>query len=705
MAGVGKTRLAIHAAYLLAREMSFDHVLFVNLRGFHPDPTQPPADPAAVLDGFLRLLGVPGHQIPHDLLARSVLYRDRVAGTRALVVLDNAATAEQVRPLLPESPGCPVLVTSRRKLNDLHPAIHLAVDVFAPDEAVAFLTREAPRVPVGQDPDAMSRIARRCGYLPLALGLVTGHIRATPGWTLNDHADRLDERHHQRRLDDSVELALGLSCRHLTSDQHQLLRLAASHPGQDLDPYAAAALADTDLRTTQTRLDHLCRDHLLQQGTHGRYTFHDLVRAYAAGRSSDEDPPPERRAALTRLFDYYLAAATAAVNALHPAETHRRPRISLPRTPIPDLTDPGTAHSWLDTERTNLVAVAAHTTDHGWPTHSTRLATVLFSYLDRGHYTDAMVIHGHALHAAEHTGDTAGQGQALSHLGFTGMRLGRSEQAVEYFQQALLLFRQAGDRSGEARVLYSLGAAGRRTGHYRLSANYLQHSLALYRQLGDRIGEANALNNLGIVEERLSHEQLAVDHLQQSLALCRQTGDRAGEACALNNLGAIEGRLGRSERAADRLQQALAGYRDAGIRRGEACVLDSLGDFHAGLGQPDRATEYYQQALAILREIGNRFGEARALNGLGEVTHATGHPVDAITHHAAAHTIAADTGDRPEQARALAGLGHAYRTLDNHTRARQHYQQALSLYTALGALNADHLRADLAALDNSPAQR
>jgi hypothetical protein len=292
MAGVGKTQLAIHAGHLLARDHPFDRVLFVNLRGFHPNPAQPPADPADVLDGFLRLLGVPGQQVPHDLPGRTAAYRGRLAGTRTLIVLDNAASEEQVRPLLPETPSCPVLVTSRRSLTALHRATHLTVDVFTPDEAVAFLTRAAPEVPVGEDPHAPARIARRCGYLPLALGLVTAHIRGTPGWTLTDHADRLDERHHNRRLDTGVELALDLSYQHLPANQQRLLRLAALHPGQDLDVHAAAALADSDLATARTHLRHLCRNHLLQQNTPGRYTFHDLVRAYATSRASDEDPRP-----------------------------------------------------------------------------------------------------------------------------------------------------------------------------------------------------------------------------------------------------------------------------------------------------------------------------------------------------------------------------------------------------------------------------
>jgi len=500
MAGVGKTQLAVHAGHLLHQQRPFERVLFVNLRGFDPDPAQPPADPAAVLDGFLRLLGMPGQQIPHDLDARAAAYRDRLAGTRALVVLDNAATTEQVRPLLPATPGCLALVTSRHSLADLHPATHLTVDVFTPDEALAFLTQAVPDIPVGADPRAVARIARRCGYLPLALGLVTGHIRGTPGWTLTDHADRLDEYHQDRRLDTGVELTLNLSYQHLPARRRRLLRLAALHPGQDLDAYAAAALTDTDLPTAQQDLHHLHRDHLLQQSTPGRYTFHDLVRAYATIRATDEDRPPERRTALTRLFDHYLATTATAMNTLHPAEAHNRPAIPPAGTPTPDLTDPDTAREWLDTERPTLVAVAAHTATHGWPTHTTPLSRTLFRYLVGGHHTDAVTVHGHAHHAARHNGDPTEQAHALTDLGVAHARLGRYGPAGDHFQQALDLFQQAGDpagQAGEADTLNGLGEVEVRSGRYGPAGDHLQQALTLHRQLGNHTGEAWALDSLG----------------------------------------------------------------------------------------------------------------------------------------------------------------------------------------------------------------
>ncbi|TWP53334.1 tetratricopeptide repeat protein [Lentzea tibetensis] len=695
MAGVGKTQLAVHIAHLLAQDELFDRVLFVNLRGFHPDPAQPPADPAAVLDGFLRLLGLPGQQIPHDLPGRSAVYRNRLAGTRTLIVLDNAADADQVRPLLPDTPGCPVLVTSRRSLTTLHPAAHLAVDVFTPDEARRFLTDAIPDVPAGADPAAAARIADRCGHLPLALGLVAGHIRDTPGWTLTDHADRLDERHRSRRLDTGLQLALDLSYRHLPPGQRRLLRLAALHPGHDLDAYAAAALTDTDLSTARSHLHHLCRDHLLQQASSGRYTLHDLVRAHAGNQATDEDPPPARRAALTRLFDYYLSATGIAMNALHPAETHRRPQVPELGTPAPALTDPDAARTWLGTERPTLVAVAAHTASHGWPTHAIRLSVTLFRYLMGGYHTDALAIHGHAHHAAQRSGDPTGLAHALNGLGTTHMLMGRYGPAAEHYRQALALCWDAGDPVGRARTLHNLGVVETWRGRYRQSADQYEQALVFFRQGGDRIGEARSLACLGTVEERLGRYQQAVDHHGQALAVHREAGDRAGQANALSGLGCVEVRLGWCGPATDHLHQALTLYRQLGNRTGEAWVLDTHGALHMLLDQPAEAIGHYQHAMAIFRVIGERQGEAWTLNGLGEAAHTTGRPADALAHHTEALTIAADIDALDPQARAHTGLGHAHRTLGDLSSARTHYKHAVALYTELGMPEADQVQAHL----------
>jgi tetratricopeptide (TPR) repeat protein len=694
MAGVGKTGLAVHAGHLVARRDPFDRVLFVNLRGLHPDPAQPPVEPAAVLDGFLRLLGMSGQLIPRDLRARTAAYRNRLAGTRTLVVLDNAASADQVRPLLPDVPGCPVVVTSRRRLTGLRSATHLVVDVFAPEEGERFLAEVTPGVPIGPDPDAAARIARRCGHLPLALGLVTAHIRATPGWTLTDHADRLDERHRDRRLDTGVELALDLSYRHLPADRRRVLRLLALHPGQDFDTDAAAALADTDAATVRLCLDDLCADHLLQQSAPGRYSYHDLVRDFAASQAVDEDRPLDRRAAQTRLFDHYLATATAAMDRRFPARVHRH-AAGPPAIGVPALDDPATALAWLDTERPTLVAVAAHTAAHGWTAHTTRLSTTLFRYLSCDHPTEALAIHGHARDAARQADDPDAEAHALIGLGGAHTQLGHHPTATEHFQHALLLFRQTGDLVGQARAHANLGVIEGRSGRYRAAAEHCAHALIVARQSGNRTVEVNTLNNLGVAEGHLGHYDAAAEHHQRALTLSRRTGNRDAEASALNHLGVIEARLGRYESASDHLHEALARYRRIGNLDGEAGALHHLGALQNRLGRPAQAVDRYREALAIARRIGNRHAEAWVLNGLGDAARTAGRPGDAAGHYREALAIAVEIGARDTQANAHAGLGHAHRALGDTAQARRHHRQAVALYTELDLPEADDLRGHL----------
>jgi tetratricopeptide (TPR) repeat protein len=697
MAGVGKTQLAVHAGHLLHAEQPFDQVLFANLRGFHPDPTQPPADPGAVLDGFLRLLGMPGGQIPHDLDGRAAAYRDLLNGVRALIVLDNAATADQVRPLLPATAGCLTLITSRRNLADLPTDMRLAVDLFSPDEAAAFLVQA---VSGAEDLDAVARICRRCGHLPLALSLIAGHIRNTPGWTLADHADRLDERHRDRRLDTGVETALALSYQDLPADRQRLFRLAALHPGQDFDAYAAAALTGADLSAARSTLDHLRRDHLLLPATAGRYTYHDLVRAYATGRADDEDRPADRRDALTRLFDHYLATAAAAMNSLHPAEAHYRPVIAPVATPGPDLTVPDTALAWLDAERPTLVAVAGHTADHGWPGHTTRLARILSRYLGGGHYNDALVVFGHAYRAALDDGDLAAQAHARTDLGVGYMRLGELGLAAEHFQQAVVLFGQTNDSTG-ARALFNLGSVTERLGRYPQAIDYIQQALARYRRAGDRSGEIRALNGIGYVMQRSHRFAEAAGFHREALELARQTDNHTSEAHALQGLGDAALPSGTFEPAAGYLHRALDLYRRLGDRDGQAGVLDSLGMLHTRLGRAAEAVGYLEQALAMFRETGDQTFEAWALGNLGDALQLAGRTAEALASHTAAHAIAAALGAPEPQAVADRGLGRAHHALGDHDRAREHYERALAYYAEAGLPEADEIRTHLADLDET----
>jgi tetratricopeptide (TPR) repeat protein len=725
-------------------------VLFVNLRGFHPDPAQPPADPAAVLDGFLRLLGVPGQEIPHDLTARTAAYRDRLTGTHTLVVLDNAAHAEQVRPLLPQTPGCLTMVTSRRSLTDLHSATHLTVNVFTSDEAVALLTGAVPEVPAGADPRAAARIAHHCGHLPLALSLVAGHISSTPGWTLTDHADRLDERLRHHQLEGGVELALNLSYQHLPADQQRLLRLAALHPGQDLDAYAATALIDTDLSTAGTMLEHVCRDHLLQQATPGRYSFHDLVRAYAASRASDEDPPPQRRTALTRLLDYYLATTATAMNLAYPYEEQHRPKVSPVGTPTPDMADRTQAELWLDTELPNLLAIAHHAAGHGWPEQAWQLSATLDRHLrTRGRYRDAETLHQHTLDLARHLGNHPAEMNALNGLGEVHLRLGRYEQADGHFGRALQIAQDIGHRAGELTGLNGLGDVHRMLGRHEQADGHYRRALQIAQDIGHRAGERTALTGLGYVHRMLGGYEQADGHYRRALQIAQDIGARVGELTALNGLGDVHRMLGRHEQADGHYRRALQIAQDIGARVGEMAALVGLGEVHWRRGRYEQAGDHYRWALQIAQDIGDRAGELNALNGLGDVHrrlgrhgeaahcyqqvfdlardlgssnwqyealqgmgrlhHATSHPELALTHHEQALQYATDLAQPADQARAHDGLAHAHHALNHYDQARRHWQHALNILTALGTDHTEeiqtsvpNIRAHLTNLDQQP---
>ena len=699
-AGVGKTALAVHWAHQSLDRFP-DGQLYVNLRGY--DPGQPAA-PGEVLARFLGALGVAGPDIPADLDERAARYRTELAGRRTLVVLDNAATVDQVRPLLPGTGSSMVLVTSRDSLAGLvavDGAQRLDLELLPPDDAVTLLRRLIGQR-VDADPGAAAALAEQCAHLPLALRVAAELAAARPSTPLSELVAELADQQHRLDLLDAdgdyrsaVAAVFSWSMRHLPAEAARTFRLLGLHPGPDVDGYAVAALTGTDLPPARRALDRLARAHLVHPTGPGRYGMHDLLRAYAAGLTAEQDAGADRRAASVRLFDYYVATVAAAAERLDLLDAHDRSDLPQPATPTPDLADPEAARRWLDAERPCLVAAAAHTATHGLAAHTVRLSTTLYRYLEGGHYVDALTIHGHARDAAREAGDAAGQAHAVLGLSAINFRLGRLDAATDHLGQAMILYRQAGDKIGEARVLTNLGVVEDQRGRYQAAADRLEQGLVLYREVGYLRGEAIALHNLGVAERQLGRYQAAVDRLEEALVLCRQLGFRQNEAMTLHNLGLALERQGRFEAAADHQEQALALFQQLGYPRGEAWALDGLGTAYTRLDRPDEAVPLHQQALTLFERSGERSGEARSLNGLGEAALATGRPADALTHH----TTAVTTSPIPdEQARGHAGLGHAHLALGDPARARQHYERALVLYDDLRSPEADNVRAHLAGL-------
>jgi tetratricopeptide (TPR) repeat protein len=608
-AGVGKTALALRWAHRVRGQFP-DGQLYVNLHGFDPEQPLPAAD---ALAGFLRALGLAGQNIPAEVEERAAAYRSLLDGRRMLVVLDNASSVEQVRPLLPGAPSCVVLVTSRDSLAGLvarHSARRLDLDLLPLEDAVALLA-----VLIGgrvqAEPEAAATLARLCARLPLALRVAAELAAARPTISLAELVSELaDEQRRLELLDaggdarTAVRGAFSCSYHHLPAVVARAFRLIGLHPGPDFDSYAVAALADTSRDHAQQIVDRLARAHLVQAPRPGRYSMHDLLRTYATYLAGIEDSEVERRAGLTRLFDHYLATAAAAMDTLIPAEQHRRPRIPPPTTPTPPMPDHAQARVWLDTERLTLTAVSAYTTARGWPGHTTRLSTTLYRYLDAGgHFPDGLTIHTHALHAARHTDEPTAEADALLHLGRIYWRQGHYGQAAHHLQRALSLAREIGDRVAETNALLNLGTLYQQQGHYQRATNHHQQALVLAREIGDRHGEANTLRDLGTVYRRRGCYQQAVDHHQQALALFRETGDQYGEACALNRSAETLLAIHQHNQARTQHTAALTLATQIGERYEQARAHDGLAHIHQVTGDLSQARQHWRHALALYAEL------------------------------------------------------------------------------------------------------
>jgi tetratricopeptide (TPR) repeat protein len=638
-----------------------------------------------------------------------------------------------------------VVITSRRQLTGLaasEGAEQVTLDVLTEADARDLLARRLGAGRLAREPEAVERLITLCARLPLALSITAARAAARPAIPLASLAEELDDAHG--RLDaldtgDSViSVRAAFSCSYLSlrPAAARMFRLVGLHPGPDITVPAAASLAQVRPADARLHLGELARSHLLAEHSPGRFTFHDLLRAYAREQVEACDAADAQRTALASLFDYYLAAAAGAMDTLVPAEHDRRPSIPVPANLAAPVDTPAAALAWLDAERATLVAIATHAATRGWAGHATRLAAILHRYLDMsGHYTEARTVHTHAIRAAYGTDDRAAQADALISLGVTDWRQGRYQEAADNYRQALALYRELGHRLGQARAFGNLGVVTWRQGRYEQAAdhhlqalalyrdlgqlagvgNALDHlgviswaqgyygraadrhkqALALYHEIGHKHGQANALDSLGRVLWRQGHHEQAADHHQRALGLYRDIGHREGEASALDSLGRVLWRQGHHEQAADHHQRALDLYRDIGSRAGEAEALDSLGRVLLGQGRYEQAADHHQRALALFRELRDRSGEAGALNGAGEALRAIGRAEEARARHQEALDVAGQTGDRYQEARAHNGIGHGYYSTENRSQARQHWERALSLYTDLGVPDANDVRGRL----------
>jgi tetratricopeptide (TPR) repeat protein len=619
-AGVGKTALAVHWCHRVVREFP-DGCLYVNLHGYS---AADPRDPAEVLAGFLRGLGVNDGEVPDDTDERAARLRSLLAGRRMLLLLDNALDADQVRPLLPGSPTCFVVITSRVDLAGLQvePGAH-GVDLrpLPPADGMALLRAHLGSTVDGAE-DAARQLVSRCDGLPLALRVVAaqaGRDRTRPlaelvaelsrdGIGLLDVGDRTT----------AIGSVFSWSVRHLPAAAATDFAVLGAHPVRELDLAALAALFDVDSQAAGRRVDLLVRAHLVQRSGADRYGMHDLVRQYAADRA-DALPAADRDAAVRRLVEYVIERTTWAMDVLHPDDS----------TPDP-VADPvnghsGAARAWLDDEWHNLLAVIEDTARRGWSAPTARLATVLRRHLDQGgRHSDALTVLGHALEAARLAGDRAAEGEAQSTLGVAYLRLGRHEDARQALNTAIAVCRESGDRYGEAAALNNQGNLYERLGEFHTAMAHYEQALVLADELGTRQGKAILLTNLGVAHTRLGNYAQAVRESRRAHNAFRALGDLGGAARTVSNLGEIRHLAGRPADAIPRYEHALVLAGEIGAHGIEIEVLNRRGTAYLALGALDLARADHDAALVLARAGGDRYEEAKAHEGIGLVLAAQG---------------------------------------------------------------------------------
>ena len=697
MAGIGKTSFAVHAAHRLAGRFP-DGQFFLPLHSHTAGHR--PVDPADGLTSLLLAAGLAAAQIPPGLEARAARWRDHVAGRRILLVLDDAAGHEQVRPLLPGAAGSLVLVTSRRRLTALEDSAVISLDILAPGEAAALLTRLAARAGIDAADPAVGEVARLCGYLPLAIGLIAGQLKHHPARTVGqlaaDLAAATDRMALLQAENLSVTAAFDLSYQDLTEGRQRLFRRLGLIPGPSFDAYAAAALDGTSLAQSRSSLDELYDQHLITETAPGRYRLHDLLREHARALAATDDAA-DRDAAAGRLLDYYLHSALAAGR--HFAPRPSASRRSLPGHPpaqTPELATLEQSAAWLEAERANLHAAADYAAARGRSRYAIVIPAAMGGFLAaRGHWDQSAVLHQSALTAARQAGDRLGEADALSTLGALQRESGSYPSAAASLTGALALYRDIGDQPGQADTLNDLGFLHVLTGDYAAATASHQQALVLARSTGDRHAETHALSNLGLVQQLTGDHAAAAASQQQALALFGDLGDLHGQAYALNSLGVTQEETGDFPAAAASQQQALALFRDLGHRLGQAHALNDLGLVQQHTEDYPAAATSHQQALALFSDLGSLLGQAEALNRLGELSSRTSATARARDYHTEALAIARDIRAPPEEARALEGIGTSHLRDGNPGQADAYLRQALTISQRIGAPGAQRIEETL----------
>ncbi|WP_316529285.1 AfsR/SARP family transcriptional regulator [Kitasatospora brasiliensis] len=664
MGGVGKTALALHVAHRI-REAYPDGQLHADLRG--ADVT--PADPEAVLSGFLVALGVPADTVPDGLDARSALFRSVVDGRRLLVLLDNVHDTAQIRPLLPGAVGCAVLTTSRTRLAGLPATVQADLGVFEPEEALELLGRTIGAERLGAEAEAARELLLVCGHLPLAVRIVAARLAARPSWTVQTLGRRLAVE--RRRLDElrigdlEVEAAFELSYRQLAPAQARAFRLAASVDGPDLGLQAAAALLDLDEYDAEDLLEALVDVAMMESPFPGRYRFHDLLRAYARRRP---DHPDTAVAARDRMLDHLLATACSAFQHAVPGDPAAG-ALGPARGAGVRLDGPDGARAWAEAESTGAIALAAQVA--GWtvaedtgPAVDEAAPEPLRAAIDllialtpftlappsRQLATTADALAAAAAHRADHR--AAGRAHFLR--GNVALAATRLEEAEQASRQAVAASRTAGDTVILRQALNDLGLVCQFLSRYDEAVRHYDEALLLARELGHRSGALVTTVNAALARVRSGRAAEAVPICHEVLAELRTRHDDPGRAYTLYVLGLALHGLGRHEEAVTWFGECLAVASAAGLRARAGHARYRMADSLRSLGRTEEALEHAGQALALCEELGAERDQGHALVVLGRTLADLGREAEACGRLREAYRIFVRLG-LPEAAE-VAGL-------------------------------------------------
>lgn len=702
MAGSGKTALAVH----LARQLSDrypDAALFIDLCG-HGEKHR--VEPASALVTLLRQLGVPADRVPVEFDDRVELWRHELGRRRSAVVLDNAASSEQIMPLLPTEPTTVVLVTSRRRL--FHPDVGTSrtLPLLNPQESMDLLSLSVGRDRVEAEPAAAAEVVRRCGHLPLAIRLAGARLAHRRGWRLADLVEQLAGDplvlHHLAQEESTVTGAFAASYEPLPGSTKRVFRFLGLYPGNRFSPPVVAALTGLTLADAHAALDELVDRNLVEDLDSMRYRLHDLMRQYSIELCSHADSSDDRRRGLARLFDFTLEAVLRVADLLEPGVIRSQvTHMPSGQLELVEAVGEPTA-DWVEAERTDLVTMVVSAHESGFYRHCWQLARALwrFCYI-RGYFEDIILTHRVGLQAAEAAGDADALALMNNYLASAYVRTGNKRGALDHLTRSVDLSRNSRDVLNAARYRANLAAVYWWSGHLSESVELGLDCLRdnVYRSIGGSI----LLPNLGLALTALGRYEEALRMHRLHLAWARTNSDDFHTLNALSHIGAVRVRMGDRPQAIRILMASLALRERTGHRYAEAEVRNDLGIAYRGLGRLSEAQQEHETARELSIGSGERHVEAAALNELGRTLLAQGRGGEAFERHQEALRLATRIAHPYEQGRALAGLAEHFVRVDP-VEARRHWERALAIFRRMGVPERIEVEGRLAELaDANPA--